>query len=686
MYYPYYNRKSNWFITLAVSFLTLQAIPNIHADELDCWVWRNPRPHGIQINSLTYGGGLWVAFANGAGLVATSPDGVIWDSLTLGTNAVIYAGSYGNNRFVCATSRGAYHSFDGHTWFKATSSFNFNDVAFGNGLFFGPDGDSALWRSSNGSNWSSITIAAIDHYTHASFANGRFFVTGSDFSFANYILSVSTDGTNWGSSIALGANAIDKIVYGNGVYLGISTVFVPTLSKFRTSTDGTTWSAPTTLMDYSVQDVIFANGKFVAIDLIGRVMFSSDATNWTEVSVPELFGASELGWAGGQYVVSGYFNVFATSPDGTNWTRRAVGSRNSMLGITRGNGLYVAVGGNLGDNGGNLSPCTVATSTNARDWSIYLPNTSNSLAAVTFANDKFVAVGAGGLIVTSTNGSSWITNSSPTTNLLDAVAFGAGRFVAVGGDTSRGTIISSTDGANWSNQPDATNHLALYGLTYAQGQFVAVGRTNGTKRATTLTSPDGLIWTAQTSAASNHLRAVTFGNGVFVAVGDRGAIATSSDAVNWTNRSLTITLSFLGTTYGNGYYLAVGHPLAFYTSTNSVDWVRHRAFDPVTIWSLYSVIYGDNTFLSVGSYGQILESVPFNPPPPAISLALRPGNPSCLSITAPEWHGYEILSATSLPPIWESLTTLSNFSATTTIPVVPTTNSSARFYRARSLN
>jgi hypothetical protein len=675
--------KTNTY--LVAVFLAVQLIPQLRADELDCWVWRNPRPHGIQINSLAYGGGLWTAYANGSGLIATSPDGANWDQLTLGTNATIYAGAHGNGRFVCATSRGAYHSFDAHNWFKA-SFFNINDVAFGNGLFVGPDGNATVWRSNNGSNWTSLALGAIDHYTRISFANGRFFATGSDSSFANYLLSSSTDGTNWGGSVALGTNAIDKIVFGNGVYLGISTVVVPTLSKFRTSVNGTTWSAPTIRSNYYVQDVIFANGQFVAIDLVGRVMFSADATNWTEISVPELYGASEIGWDGTQYVTSGYFNLFATSPDGTNWTQRGIGTSHSLLGITRANGFYVAVGGNLGDNGGNLSPCTVVTSTNARDWTIYLPDASNSLASVTFGNGTFVAVGAGGLIVKSTNAVNWNTNASPTASLLNAVAYGSGRFVAVGGDTNRATIISSTDGANWTDQPAATNYLALYGLTFAQNQFVAVGRTNGTKRATTLTSSDGLTWTAQISTASNHLRSVTYGNGSFVAVGDRGAIATSSDAVNWTNRSLPIVPSFLTTTYGNGNFLVFGNTLSYYTSTNTVDWVRRRTTEQVTIWSLYGAIYGDNTFLAVGSYGQILETVPFNAPPPVSSLALQPGNPPFLSITAPEWHGYEILTATSLPPVWETLNTVTNYSATTKLPVTPPANSSARFYRVRSLN
>jgi hypothetical protein len=44
---------------------------------------------------------------------------------------------------------------------------------------------------------------------------------------------------------------------------------------------------------------------------------------------------------------------------------------------------------------------------------------------------------------------------------------------------------------------------------------------------TILTSPDGVKWTRRTSGTNNLLYGVTYGNGLFVAVGDRGTILTS---------------------------------------------------------------------------------------------------------------------------------------------------------------
>jgi hypothetical protein len=83
------------------------------------------------------------------------------------------------------------------------------------------------------------------------------------------------------------------------------------------------------------------------------------------------------------------------------------------------------------------------------------------------------------------------------------------------------------------------------------GAFVAVGHQHSRKNhglAAVLTSTDGVTWTPRETGISNGLYAVTFGNVVFVAVGNPGqnivtdpAIYTSSDGVVWTKRDTGFT-------------------------------------------------------------------------------------------------------------------------------------------------
>src|SRR5215203_6220128 len=122
--------------------------PDLRGDELDRWVWRNPQPFGSQIWSLVHGDGLWLALAN-SGQLATSIDGIEWDLASLGTNSILVSGAHGNGRFVAGSSRGPFHSYDGHNWFKGTTNVTFNDMTFAQGHFTAVHGASMVWRSAD---------------------------------------------------------------------------------------------------------------------------------------------------------------------------------------------------------------------------------------------------------------------------------------------------------------------------------------------------------------------------------------------------------------------------------------------------------------------------------------------------------------------------------------------------------
>jgi len=71
-------------------------------------------------------------------------------------------------------------------------------------------------------------------------------------------------------------------------------------------------------------------------------------------------------------------------------------------------------------------------------------------------------------------------------------------------------------------------------------------------------SGPGSTWTPRTSNTNQHLYGVTYGNGTFVAVGEGGTILTSQNGQNWTPRESGTTQPLYGVTYGNGTFVAVG--------------------------------------------------------------------------------------------------------------------------------
>ena len=135
--------------------------------------------------------------------------------------------------------------------------------------------------------------------------------------------------------------------------------------------------------------------------------------------------------------------------------------------------------------------------------------------------------------------------------------------------------------------------LDLFGITYGQGLFVAVGDSGAI-----LSSSDGVTWTNQSVATSNAFHGVTYGNGTFVAVGKLGLILTSPDGVIWTSRASGTDHYLKGVAYGNGVYVAVGSGGGtILSSSNGLTWtVRVLSAE-----DLNGITFGNGLFLAVGN-------------------------------------------------------------------------------------
>lgn len=265
-------------------------------------------------------------------------------------------------------------------------------------------------------------------------------------------------------------------------------------------------------------------------------------------------------------------------------------------------GLFIAVGYNG----------TILRSSDAITWTSQTVSSKLTLTGINYDNNTLVIVGFGygsgliwGEIFTSSNGITW-TSRSPVAccddwELLEGGSYGNGTFVSVGNE---GTILSSSDnGTTWTSRTSGTAN-DLLGVGYGNGSFVAVG-----VNATTLTSPDGITWTSRSVDSSDTIRDVAFGNGRFVIVGglNYGKIWYAFDVTDtWGSATSTGSATNLHyVTYGNNTFVAVGYYGNIVTSSNASNWTS-RDFD--TSASLQGVTYGNNIFVTVGNLGTILTS------------------------------------------------------------------------------
>ncbi|MCY2963932.1 MAG: hypothetical protein NT069_09850 [Planctomycetota bacterium] len=234
----------------------------------------------------------------------------------------------------------------------------------------------------------------------------------------------------------------------------------------------------------------------------------------------------------------------------------------------------------------------------------------DSLGYDTMNADKtlFVAVGHRGVRATSPDGENWsVAEVAKEGQVLRAAACGNGVCLAVGTFGGSNLFATTRDGTEWKvEQKDAQYRFFLRGLCYGDEQFLGLGGDPGSVGASSpfvMTSRDGLDWSGLKSISGKEiLRRAAWGNGRYVAVGDRGRRATSSDGLEWKDAAGVRAIDTLvDLTFGNGLFVGVGlHGLRM-TTRDGVEWsqpVRGEEGE-----HLNTVLWTGERFVAVGLGG-----------------------------------------------------------------------------------
>ncbi len=427
--------------------------------------------------------------------------------------------------------------------------------------------------------------------TRVAFLNGQFVLGG-----LRGTLLVSNDGLNWTTRQVPAQNNLFKFVT-----LGDRTLAMGSLNGMFVSKDTVTWETRPTGINgalTSLQDMVAGNGRVVAFGTGGVTAVTTDGLNWTAGTLGN--GTSET-LLGAAFVLNKYYGVSGTtgkvfsSADGVNWTAVSTGAP-SLQGFAYGVGRLVAVG----------PDGQIVVSTNGTNWTPVASGTVNHLRGVNFVNNRFVAVGTNGTILTSPDGLVWTPRSVPgVTAQLQNTAFGNNRYV-IAGQAGR-VILTSTDAENWSILTAGPYQgTAFNGVAASASVAVAVGDVGAL-----VSSTDGATWTQRNSTTTNRLLDVTFAQSKFVAVGNVGTVLTSGDGTNWTWQTLSPVLStngLQGVRYatGAGVWIVVGDGGSIYTSPDGTTftWTR-RATSAATTAQLRRVAVGDGMHVAVGNTGTI---------------------------------------------------------------------------------
>src|SRR6185295_5400454 len=108
-----------------------------------------------------------------------------------------------------------------------------------------------------------------------------------------------------------------------------------------------------------------------------------------------------------------------------------------------------------------------------------------------------------------------------------------------------------------------------------------------------LTSSNGVAWQRASIDSRDSFTAVSYGNGMFIAGSQTGAIFVSSDGYVWSQASVGLPGPVNGIAFGEGEFLAVTANGWFARSTNAITWTAEQLNAPTRPFT--GVAFGDGT-------------------------------------------------------------------------------------------
>jgi hypothetical protein len=336
-------------------------------------------------------------------------------------------------------------------------------------------------------------------------------------------------------------------------------------------------------------------------------------------------------------------------------------------GVAFGNGRWVIVG----DDGSILS------SPDGVEWSQEInPAAPGRLDDVAYGGGVFVAVGRSfNMLLTSVDGHEWTKQTPGFSGAVELIHDGS-KFVTV---LAGGYVATSTNGVDWSQTEAVPVNYDIGGVAFGNGIYVEAGYKR-TGQPPDLFSSSGLSdWQARDAKLSENLMNAGFGLGLFVVVGQRGALATSPDGVEWTPRDVDHSGFIWDVAAGGGHMVAAAQWGRLLVSANGTDWVvRQTGLDG----HLTDIAFGNGTFVAAGWDGQIVQSdaVDGTTVPGELRLtgSQRTGNQFSFQFSGQVGQTYEVQTSENLVD-WAFLSTVECTEPQTWYS--DTTELGRRFYR-----
>ena len=301
----------------------------------------------------------------------------------------------------------------------------------------------------------------------------------------------------------------------------------------------------------------------------------------------------------GVTVAVGRNGTVITSTDGIEWRTSHTGTGYRLSDVVWGDGIFVAVGGELG--GFEFSPGlgVILTSSDGFIWQERHREDYLTLEAVVWTGTRFVSVGIGDRVLLSSDGLVWSEVQLEESEFIWDLAWNGSQLVALGGRGYFGgppTFFTSENGEVW-QQFTIEREYAPESIAASGGRFVAVGSEHDA-----LVSDDGLTWTVSPYESPRELDIVVDGGVHFLAVGN-DVVGTSLDGYTWSIEERATESRVHGLAWLGDGYLAVGEDGFMMSSPDGSEWTQlsEKAFELGGSREINELAMGGSTIVGVGA-------------------------------------------------------------------------------------
>ncbi|GAB3776813.1 hypothetical protein GCM10028818_22850 [Spirosoma horti] len=227
--------------------------------------------------------------------------------------------------------------------------------------------------------------------------------------------------------------------------------------------------------------------------------------------------------------------------------------------------------------------------------------------AISYGGGQWIVIGNNGTILTSPDGITWTAQNAGTTAFLNDISYGAGQWIVV---SSEGTL-TSPDGIIWT-----ARGTPAVSIVYGNGKWASA---YGSRFQT---STDGITWESNSISNANYIK-VRYGGGRWVMLSTFGpyiTASTSPDGINWQDKILSEREGKIKSiTFGDGLWMGVGENRYTKTSSDGLNWSTLKP--PQNYPALVDVSYNEGRWVLVGDGGTIL----YNNNPLPVSLVTFQG-------------------------------------------------------------